>query len=264
METKEKKPIFKKWWFWVIIVVVVIGIISAASGGSKKPSKTPDKETSSQGTKENDSGNKESEKTETAYEVGEGEVRIWTDSIGSTWISAALPVKNTGSDNLFLSSGTLDIEDDSGALVTTLRMVTVYPQVLLPGETAYYYEETTLDESVSQEGLKIVPHIDVKKAKVDCIRYEVTEVQVKDSSYGDVNVTGRVENTSEEAESMIYVVANLYAADGSLLAQQFTILSDELQPGEKIGFETSNLGYSFSAADVANYEIYAFPTQIQF
>lgn len=265
METKEKKPIFKKWWFWVIIVVLLIGIISAAGGSKDKPAE-PSNNNSNQTSAdtENDAKATNKEETKTAYDLGDGNVRVWQNSIGTNWISVSLPVKNTGSDTLYLSSGTFDIEDASGKLVTTLRMVNVYPQVLLPGETAYYYEENTLDEAVSQDGLKIVPHIEVVKAKIDCIRYDITEVSVKDEAYGGVKVTGRVENTSDEPEDMIYVVANLFDANGDLIAQQFTILTDTLQPGEKIGFETSNLGYDFSASDVADYAVYAFPTQIQF
>ena len=128
METKEKKPIFKKWWFWVIIAVLLIGIIAAA-GGSKDKTVTPSGENSSQGTADSAEDNKTTEKpaeSKTAYEAGEGEVRVWKSSIGTTWISAALPVKNTGSDNLYLSSGTLDVEDASGSLVETLNMVSVY------------------------------------------------------------------------------------------------------------------------------------------
>ena len=30
MNTKEKKPVFKKAWFWVIIVIIVIGAYSAS------------------------------------------------------------------------------------------------------------------------------------------------------------------------------------------------------------------------------------------
>ena len=30
MNTKEKKPVFKKTWFWVIIVIIVIGAYSAS------------------------------------------------------------------------------------------------------------------------------------------------------------------------------------------------------------------------------------------
>lgn len=34
MNTKEKKPVFKRWWFWVLVVIVLIGIGSAAGGGN--------------------------------------------------------------------------------------------------------------------------------------------------------------------------------------------------------------------------------------
>ncbi len=263
-ETK-KKPVFKKWWFWLIIVVLLIGIIAAA--GSKSKDNAPDTSTADS-VSEKESAAQNSESTEKAkdidYEIGEGNVRVWKSSIGSDWISVAIPVKNTGSKNLYLSAGTMDIEDASGAMVTSLSMVSVYPQVIQPGETAYYYQESTLEESISAEGLKIVPHVDVKASKVDCVRFTVSEEAVKTDSLNDVKVTGRVENTSDEAQNMVYVVANLYDKDGGLLVQQFTILTDELQPGEKIGFSTSNLGYSFSAEDVADFEVFAFPQQYQF
>ena len=34
MNTKEKKPIFKKWWFWVV-AIIVIGAIGAGMNGTK-------------------------------------------------------------------------------------------------------------------------------------------------------------------------------------------------------------------------------------
>lgn len=34
MNTKDKKPVFKKWWFWVIVVVVLIGLGGAAGNKS--------------------------------------------------------------------------------------------------------------------------------------------------------------------------------------------------------------------------------------
>ena len=273
-EKKVKKPIFKKWWFWVIIVFVVIIIIGAASGKSKddKPSVSNETTTgavekTTTAEEQQDDAQTTEKKTEPAkadYEVGEGIVHVWENSLGSTWISASVPVKNTGSANLYLSSGTLDIEDATGKLITTLKMVSVYPQVLKPGETAYYYEENTLDNAVDQEGLKIIPHLDIDEAKVECVRFDVSETEVKNTDYFGVKVTGRVENTSDEAQNMVYVVAHLFDADGNLITQQFTILDNEIQPGEKIGFETSNLGYSFDAGDVASFEVFAFPIQYQF
>lgn len=46
MNTKEKKPVYKRWWFWVLAVIVLIGVVSAASGGSDAPTKTNDASTS--------------------------------------------------------------------------------------------------------------------------------------------------------------------------------------------------------------------------
>lgn len=271
MEEKQKKPFYKKWWFWVIVVLVIFIIIGALGGKSDKNTEdpTPAKTTVSDSDVNEDAVTDAPSTTATEdkkenYEVGQGQVRVWQSSIGTTWISVAVPVKNTGTENLFLSSGSFDVEDASGSLVKTLSMVSVYPQVLLPGETAYYYEETTMEETVSGDGLTAVPHLDIKKAKVECVRYETSEVAVKDTDYFGVKVVGRVENTSDQAESNIYIVVNLFDADGKMLAQQLEIINNEVQPGEKIGFETSNLGYSFTASEVANYEIFAFPYQYQF
>jgi RecJ-like exonuclease len=34
VQTKTKKPIYKKWWFWAIVIVAIV-IISASAGGSE-------------------------------------------------------------------------------------------------------------------------------------------------------------------------------------------------------------------------------------
>ncbi|MBQ5969842.1 MAG: hypothetical protein IJL52_06955 [Clostridia bacterium] len=245
METKAKKPIFKRWWFWALLLIVIAIIVAAAGGG-------------------NDSKSSKKAAEGTNYEVLDGTVRTWKNSIGTTWISVAVPVKNTGNDNLYLSSATIDVEDADGKLVKTMDLVSVYPQVLLPGETAYYYDETTLEDMEPTDELVAIPHVAVEKAKVDCIRYEVTELAVKDGEYDGASVTGRVENTTDEAESSVYIVALLFDKNDNLIVQQVDILDNELQPGEKIGFKTTNLGFDVKASDVARYEVYAFPHQYQF
>ena len=62
MNTKEKKPWFKKWWVWVLIVVVLIGV-GGAMGGEKNNTAT----------NTGNSGGSQSEKTEekTEFKVGE-------------------------------------------------------------------------------------------------------------------------------------------------------------------------------------------------
>ena len=200
--------------------------------------------------------------SEPTYDVGEGTVSFRKDMI-SQWVSVSVPVKNTGNVDLYLSSCTIDLENENGELVDTLEYVSVYPQVLKPGETAYYFEETTYDGEETN-GIKALPHVKVEKAKVDCIRYELSEVQVKDTDFLGAQISGRVENTTEEKGEMVYIVANLFDADGAMIGQAFTILTDDLAAGDKIGFELSSLSSELKAKDIASYEVYAFPFQYQF
>lgn len=200
-----------------------------------------------------------------AWETGEGKVLVSEDSIGSVWAQIAVPVENTGSVNLYLESGTMDLEDADGHLVESLSMVSVYPQVLKPGETGWYFEESTLDEKPSSD-LKVVPHVDVEEATVDCIRYETSDVTISDEEYGGIKVTGRVENTTDEDGSMVEVVVFLYDENGDFIGNIYTYLDGDLAAGDKIGFSASSFAdvADLTAADVADYKVYAYPTQFQF
>lgn len=60
MNTKEKKPVFKRWWFWVLIVIVLIGI-GGAMGGGDNATKTAN----------NNSSENKSEEEKTEFKVGE-------------------------------------------------------------------------------------------------------------------------------------------------------------------------------------------------
>ena len=143
-------------------------------------------------------------------------------------------------------------------------MVSAYPQVLKPGETGWYYEESTLDSEPKSE-LKVIPHESVKKATVDCVRYSVSDLSISDDTYGGIKITGRVENVTEEDEGMPYVVAFMYDANDKLLGQAFTIM-DDLKAGDKMGFSMSTFGSNpdFKAENVKRYEVYSFPVQFQF
>ena len=203
------------------------------------------------------------EKAATSWEVGEGKVQTWTDSIGSEWVQVMVPVVNNGTDNLYLSSGTMDLEDETGHLVKSMSMVSVYPTVIKPGETAYYYEETTLDEGVEGD-LTVLPHVAVEKAKVDLIRYEVSDLELKSKESGGVELTGRVENTTQENGSLVYIVAFFYNEDNEPLGQAFTILNNDLAAGDKIGFSANTFSLQITADEIDHYDVFAYPTQMQF
>ena len=246
-----------------ILLILAVSVFVAMAMGSGD-SDTPATENTNPPANSTNQGQKTSEpsKDKVEYSIGETAVAVWTDSIGTKWVKVSVPVTNTGNVNLYLESSSVDIENADGSLAATLSMVSVYPQIIKPGETAYYFEETIYD-GTNDESLKVVPHVKAEKAKVDLIRFEVSDLQIKDDDLFGAKVMGRVKNTSEKEESMVYVIANFFDKDGKFIGQQFTILTDTLPAGEKVGFETSALTSRLKAADVATYDVIAFPFQYQ-
>lgn len=197
------------------------------------------------------------------YEITDARATSWVNSIGTTWVQVIVEITNTGTSNLYLSSGSYDLEDAEGHLVASQTLVSEAPDVIAPGEKGYMYEETTLDTPVEGE-LTVLPRVDVEEASVDLIRYTVSDASLTEGKYGDLKILGRVENTSAEPGDMVQIVAVLYDADGVCIGQMFTILTDELAAGDKIGFEMSSLSLpdTVTAEAVAEIVYYAFPMQM--
>lgn len=252
---KNKKPIYKRVWFIILCILAAIVIIGAIAGGGGDSKSTSDNNTSdNKGTK-----------SAVSWDVGEGTAVTWTDSIGTKWVQLVVPVTNTGESNLYLESATFDLEDESGNLVQTIQMVSVFPDVIKPGETACYCEQTEF-EGDSDLKLKVIPHVDVEEAHVDCIRLEVSETGIKNEEYdGGVRVTGRVKNTTEEDQDLVYVSAVLYDSDNNVIGSVFTILENTLASGETIGFEATSLTApdDLNTNAVDHYEVFAYPEQFQ-
>lgn len=206
-----------------------------------------------------------SEVNDVAYEITCSNAKTWTNSIGSTCVQTIVEITNTGSKNLYLGSGSYDLENPDGSLVSAKSMVSAFPDVIAPGEKGYMYEETTLDNYSGDGNLNVLPRPDVKEAKVDLIRYNVTDLSVSDGTYG-INVMGRVENTSDKEGSLVYVVAFFYDENDTLIGSAFTMLTEKFAPGAKIGFEFSSFSLpdDVSVKNIKNTTVYAYPTQLQF
>ena len=259
----------------VLLAVLIFMFFTVASGSdSQKATENPGStdaasptssgsDTASTPTSKPTSAPKDEEKVE--YTVTDTGVRLETNSLNSTYVSVYVAVKNTGTTNLYLDSSSIDIEYADGTLAQTIKLVSVYPQVIEPGETAHYYEKRSFDGDIEKsEGLKVVHHVKAEKAKVDRIRLNVTEAQIKDDKTWGAKLTGRVENNTGADLSSVYVVVDFFDKEGKLICQQFTILSNDLKAGDKVGFETSNLYDRVNADDIGSYEVYAYPYQFQF
>lgn len=248
-----------------ICIVLALMLTACGGSGSGSPSASqPQQPDASSAAVSEPSGQAEAPE-ETAYEITWSGAKTYTDSIGTTWVQAITEIENTGSADLYLGSGAYDLEDADGGLIKSSTMVSAYPDVIAPGEKGYFYEETTLDEPVDGE-LTLLPRPSVDKAKVENIRYALSDLELSSDDFGNLKARGRVENTSSEASTMTYIVMVLKNAEDQPIGLMFTILSEELAAGDKIGFEMSafSLPDDVTEETIASYEAFAYPMQMQF
>lgn len=244
---------------FLLLVALIMGVL-AGCGSSESSSGS----SSSGGGSTNDSEEAEEveEVEEVAWEEGEPYFITWENSIGSRWIQVIVPVLNTGTKNLYYDSVKLDLEDEAGHLIDSLDSLSFFPQIIQPGEVGYVYEETTLDTDA--EVGNIITHIDFSEAKVDCIRFDISDLDIRDDGYGDITVTGRVENNTEEEETMVEIVALLFDENDVLIGKAGDLVSS-LKAGEKTGFSATSFALpdTVTVDQVANYIVVAYPFQFQ-
>lgn len=200
-----------------------------------------------------------------SYEIVDTYYNIGTSSIGTVWIECYAIVENTGSTNLYLSSGSFDIEDKDGNLVDIITTSTVYPIVIAPGERAVYYENAIWSDHTDGKEYNIVPKVDIMRATVPHIRYEVSDVTLSEDKTGDITVIGRVTNHTEFEETLCWIAILFYNSDNELIAVDSCSTAEDLSPGGTASFKTSQLYDYFGVdlEDVAHYEIIAYPYQHQ-
>lgn len=195
------------------------------------------------------------------YELGTSTIDTWTDSIGSKWMKIAVPITNTGTADLYLDDISVDIESSTGTLIETKSMISGYPEYIKPGETGYYYTATS--RSFTNTNVKVVPHCNAEKATNDVLRYKITDVSITTDQYYGVKVMGRVENTTSKKGSLDKIAACLFDANCKLICVAFTYLENDLAVGAKVGFSMTPFAFrNFSPEDVASYEVYGYPTQL--
>ena len=187
------------------------------------------------------------------------------DILGDYWMQVVCVVENTGTTNLYLSSGKFDVEDNNGHLIDTVDNVQCYPQVIAPGERAYYIDDFNIDNGTLEEEYVIIPDVDIEESEVPLVRLNVSDETLRKTNYGWLEMIGRVENTTnEEIAGFWYVVAILYDKDGKVLCKMFD-MPDDIAPGEKITFEMTD-AYNKAEVDIEDverYEFFAYPHKYQ-
>lgn len=192
-------------------------------------------------------------------------VKTWLDSIGYEHALVYYEILNTSDKPLYCSAGKAELETSDGKLVKSSDMISCYPQIIEPGEKGYYAESLLLDSPVEGE-LSLYSKPKAEPAKVKNIRLDVTEVSFEDSMLG-VKARGRVRNkTGEDVDGMIYIAVMLYDFNGDFLGNISTVLTEEIEDGDRTSFEATALSLpsGTKAADIGSYITFAYPYQFQF
>lgn len=199
------------------------------------------------------------------YEITYKNVESWVNSIGTTWVQVIAEIKNTGTVPIYLSTSSYDLEDSNGQLIASKQYISTYPDVIKSGEKGYMYDETTLENSV-QGNINVIPRINAKKATVSCIRYDVSEISISDTTYNGPKMIGRITNTtSKNEDGLIYVVGILYNSNEKPIGVLLDIITDDLAAGSRIGFEATSLCLpnTVNTNTINSYKVYAYPKQFQ-
>lgn len=202
------------------------------------------------------------ESTEEAepYALQNSFIKVYRSQSGAVWAMAVAEVKNTGETSLYLDYADLSLLNVDGETVADIKTVASYPQVIAPGETAYYCDVVSLD--VTQE-LELTLEVLAEIVPVDYApcHYEVRDAVLSDSLYGGIELQATVENTSATDGELVCVIAILKDEEDQFLGFITGYLDSVLASGEAqdIHFESFMLPVDLTSAEVAEAEVYAYP-----
>ncbi len=229
-----------------ILIIGLISLLTFGCGSSSDPVEEPPKE-------------------EVSYEITYQNLELSkSDYSEEVFAYAVWEIVNDGTVPLFISGDDCDIEDKDGNFIGFLSGYVAAPQVIGVGEKGYFIAWDSLGEADPDAEYTMLPKVDAKKATVEHIRLATSETSIRESSFGDVEVFGRVENHLEEEITVdIYVV--LFDAEGKpiwVINEHFI----DLNAGETSGFECSAFIYtpSLKLKNVDRYEVYAYDDKFQF
>ena len=274
----QKRKSKKRFPTALIIILSISTIVALSVIGfsilNYKPDSNISNQTTGQGVKTTNTMNSTTKRSTTttsatevkaSYEITYKNAIAYKKSSGYIMLQAIVVITNTGNTPLYISgSENYDLEDSNGKLIGSETM-SVYPNIIRPGEKAYGYDETILDiEEVID--LFIIPRPEVYVSTSEYIRYEISDMELSSDRYSRVKLLGRVKNTTNETTELFYIVCVLFDSEDIPIGLISSAITEDIEPGEKIGFEVSGLTLPrFITIDVvARYEVFASPFQYQF
>ena len=217
--------------------------------------------TQQSGTEESAESSEPSEaptQAEPRFELTDRRLNVYRNRAEELWAQVIAEVKNTGDVPIVLEDAPMRVCDAEGNSLAADATVEAFPQIVLPGETGYYYVETYL-EAENAEGLTL--ELEPKAAVAEeTARYEVVQASLADSRYGGMELLAEVCNSTQETAKHFCIAALLLDADGHLLGMLSDVPFRTISAGATGTFELSSymLPESLTTADVAETRVLAY------
>ena len=258
----------------VIAVLVAASVFMAfAMGSGSSSSSTHDSVTveANGGSETTVTAEAKSETTaDIEYEISDTNFEYYQNSIGVTEYYGYVEITNTGSCDIYMKDCVFDLEDNNGHLLQSDNFISHCPEVIAPGEKGYFFNgigSSSFDESISLDnGVKLVPQINLKKATGKPHAFPVSDVDYRAGDYGDVKVTGRVENDTDKEQGYLSVYIIFRDANDKVIAIDTTTVMSEIGAGMKGSFDSSTIfgNENLKLENIKDVEVICEETYMQF
>lgn len=181
---------------------------------------------------------------EASCEVVNSSLRQYSVDATNPYVIFAAEIKNTGScDLIFATDSSVDFLSADGTLVYTENYISIQPDVVAPGESAYVSVCTNGVLNVSDQS-KIASC--VLHAYYDSLRtdYQKPDVSFSDITVNDIygypSVIAQAENSTSDFQD-VFVATAVFDESGVIVDVQIGGIS--IAPGEEKGFSQSGIAY---------------------
>ncbi len=251
----------------LLVVLLCFVFLFIAIGSGDDDSTHDSVKIDSDGNTDTSGKKNDNSQSEVKYEITNTGFNYYTNSIGGLQYFGYVEIKNTGNCDIYLEDCKFDLEDNSGHLLQTDSLVSSCPAVISPGEKGYFFNmlgSSTIDSGVSLDnGVKLVPQMKLTKAKGKPNTYPVSDISVRAGDYGDIKVTGRIDNTSGKDIDYLYVDVFFYNSEGKLIAITGTSITN-IGAGMKGSFEAAMYPNNYKFEDITETKIIAEESYLQF
>ncbi len=195
------------------------------------------------------------------YTIGETSVQAYRDDIGTVWIMYAVQVTNISDKNLVLGSGEITLSSADSPELILQGEVPVYPEILAPGETAYYCNVIEDDVGLPSELTVSEAKLEVSPTEEAPVRYDLAFTVLKDSLYGGLELSTTVKNNTAEDGELVAVFGALVGKNGEFLGFISGFLDEPLPAGQEqsVTLESFMLPPELTVAQVAEVVTFAYP-----